>query len=383
MTAIACIDDLQALARRRLPRMFHDQLESGSWTQSTLRANTLSMQSLQFRQRIARDIEDRDTEVELLGSKVRMPVAISPTGLPGLLHPDGELALARAATNFGIPCGLSIASSHSLEAVRQVSDGPLWLQMSILKDESFMRGLIERAQSQQCAALILTMDYHVVGQRHCDLRHGLTLPPRPTLAARLDMLSKLRWCWRMRRQAPMFGNIIGHAKGVNDLNDFMRWYVGQFELKLDWHHIEWVKRHWGGPLIVKGVLDPEDARNAINAGADAVSVSNHGGRQLDGAPATLEALPPIAAAVGHTGTVLLDGGVRSGQDVLRALAMGARGVLLGRAPLYGLAASGEEGVRCALDLMHKEMDLTLAMCGCKAARDFGMEHLWKTPESAA
>jgi L-lactate dehydrogenase (cytochrome) len=384
MSTIACVADMRALACRRLPRMFFDYVDGGSWSQSTLHANTRAMQSPRVRQRIGVDISRRDTSAELLGCKARLPVAIAPTGMAGLLHPEGELALARAAAGFGVPFGLSIASSYSLEAVRAVSQGSLWLQMSVLKDEPFMRQLIDRAREQRCAALILTMDFHVAGQRHSDTRHGLTLPPRPRPAALLNMARKPRWLWRMRRRAPLFGNIIGHASGVHDMNGFLRWYAGQFEQKLGWHHVEWVKKHWQGPLIVKGVLDAQDAQRAMDAGADALSVSNHGGRQLDGAPATLEVLPEIAAAVAGRCTVLLDGGVRSGQDILRCLALGAHGVLVGRAPLYGLAAQGAPGVRKVRDLLHQETDLTLALCGCAAARDFSAANLWPSsiPPSA-
>ncbi len=383
MTAITCVADMRALACRRLPRMFFDYVDGGSWSQSTLHANTRAMESVRLRQRIGVDISRRETATELLGSKARLPVAISPTGMAGLLHPDGELALARAAAGFGVPFGLSIASSHSLEAVRAASPGSLWLQLSVLKDERFMRQLIERAREQRCAALILTMDFHVAGQRHSDIRHGLTLPPRPRPAALANLARKLRWTWRMRRRAPLFGNIIGHAAGVNDMDSFRHWYAGQFELKLGWHHVEWVKRHWQGPLIVKGVLDAHDARRAIDAGADALSVSNHGGRQLDGAPATLEVLPEVAAAASGRCAVLLDGGVRSGQDILRTMALGAHGVLLGRAPLYGLAAQGERGVRRVLEILRQETDLTLALCGCTSARDFSAGNLWSPSTPAA
>lgn len=376
MAPVTCVADMRALAARRLPRMFLDYLECGSWTESSVAANARAFSKVQLRQRVGRDISTRRTAVRLLGTDASMPAAISPTGLSGLLHPEGELAMARAAASCGIPYALSIASSHSLEAVRRVSAGPLWLQISLLKDRAFMTQLIERARIADCAALVLTLDFHVAGQRHCDVRNGLSLPPKPSPRALLDLLCKWRWLWRMRQRAPMFGNVIGHAQGVDDMPSFQRWYAGQFELGISWRHVAWVKKQWGGPLIVKGILDADDARHALDAGADAISVSNHGGRQLDGAPAALDVLPEIVAALGPQATVLLDGGVRSGQDMLKALGMGAKGVLLGRAPLYGLAAQGEAGVRTVLTLMQKEMDLTLAMCGCNDVRDFSRAHLY-------
>jgi L-lactate dehydrogenase (cytochrome) len=373
---VTSVADMRALARRRLPRMAFDYVEGGSWTESTARANVQAFQRVRFRQRIAHDIAVRTTQTTLLNSPARMPAAISPTGMAGLLHPEGELAVARAAAAFGIPYSLSIASSHSLEAVRAASAGTLWMQLSVLKDTAFMRHLIERAREQGCAALILTMDFHVAAPRHADARNGLSLPPRPRPAALLNMLGKPRWLWRMRRRAPLFGNIIGHAQGVRDMHSFLAWYAGQFELSLGWRHVEWVKCHWQGLLIVKGVLDADDARRAFDAGADAISVSNQGGRQLDDAPASLQVLPEIVAAAGSRGTVLLDGGIRSGQDVLKALGLGARGVLLGRAPLYGLGAQGEPGVRTVLDVLHQEMDLTLALCGCPDVSEFSRDNLW-------
>ncbi|MDR2154211.1 MAG: alpha-hydroxy-acid oxidizing protein [Burkholderiaceae bacterium] len=373
---------MRALALRRLPRMVFDYVDGGSWAESTLRANTQAFESVRFRQRVCRDVSARTTQTTLLNSPAQIPAAISPTGMLGLLHPEGELAVARAAAAFGIPYSLSIASSHSLEAVRAASNGELWMQLSVLKDTAFMQGLIERARTQRCAALILTLDFHVAAPRHRDARNGLGLPPRPRPAALLNLLCKPRWLWRMRRRAPLFGNIMGHARGVSDMPSFLNWYKGQFELNLGWHHVEWVKRHWRGALIVKGILEPDDARRAFDAGADAVSVSNQGGRQLDGAPSALEVLPEIVAAAGSRRPVFLDGGIRAGQDILKALGLGARGVLLGRAPLYGLGACGERGVRAVLDILRDEIDLTLAMCGCPDASGFSRRNLRTEPPFA-
>lgn len=376
MSIVTCVEDLQAMARRRLPRLVSDYVESGSWTESTVRANLQALADVRLRQRVARNIEVRDTSAVLAGTPSRLPAAISPTGLSGLLHPQGEMAMARAAAAADIPYSLSIASSYSLEQVRQVTDGPLWMQLSVVKDEHFLHGLIERAREQRCAALILTLDFHVAAVRRSDLRNGFRLPMRPTWPLVKDLLTHPGWCWSMRRRPPVFGNIIGHARGVTDMASFGRWYQGQFELALGWHHVEAIKRRWQGPLIVKGILDPDDARQALDAGADAVSVSNQGGRQLDGAPGSAEVLPAVVDAVGKRMDVLLDGGIRTGQDIVKACALGARGVLLGRAPLYGLGACGEAGVRRVLALLREELDLTLALCGCPVARELGREHLW-------
>lgn len=382
MIAATCVEDMRELARRRLPRMFFDYLEGGSWTQSTARANARALQSIRFRQRVGCDVSARDTSVSVLGTAARIPAVIAPTGLSGLLHPDGELAVACAAAAFGIPYCLSVASSHSLEAVRRASNGTLWMQLSLFRDRSFVQRLIERAKEQEVAALVLTMDFHVIGQRHADTRNGLRFPLRPSTRAMLDLLTKWRWCWSMRRRPPVFGNIIGHADGVSGMADLAAWHAEQFELALNWTLVEWIKTLWQGPLVVKGILDAEDARHALDAGADAIGVSNHGGRQLDGAPAAIEVLPFVVDAVGGRAPVFMDGGIRSGQDILKAMALGARAVLLGRAPLYGLGAMGAPGVRRVLEILQTDIDLTLAMCGSASARDFDRTHLWETQPTA-
>ena len=378
MQEIQCVEDARRLARRRVPKMFYDFVDSGSWTESTYRANEQAFTGIRLRQRIGKDIEQRSTETELFGAASALPLAVAPTGLAGFVWPDGEILCARAARRFGVPYSLSIGSVCSLEEVRRHSDGALWMQISLLKDRDFLERLIQRAREAACGALILTMDYHVAGQRHCDARNGLALPPRRSLRQLTGLLSSPAWCMAMLRTRNRgFGNVIGHAKGVHDLHSFARWHAEQFELKLNWRLVEEVKRLWEGPLIVKGVLDPEDARLAVAAGADAIVISNQGGRQLDGAPPTIEVLPAIVDAVGDQTTVLMDGGVRSGQDISRACALGARGVLAGRAILYGMAAAGEDGVHRILEILRAEMLATMAFCGAKRVTELSNSHLYQ------
>lgn len=383
---IYCVEDARRLARGRVPKMFYDFVDSGSWTESTYKANEQAFAGIRFRQRVGRDIEHRGTQTSLLGAASTIPLAIAPMGLAGLVWADGEILCARAAARFGVPYSLSIGSVCPLEEVRRCTDGTLWMQVSLLKDREFLQRLIQRAKDAGCAALILTLDYHVAGQRHCDARNGLSLPPRLSLRQLADMLSSPAWCMAMLKTRHRgFGNVIGHAAGVHDLETFARWHAEQFELKLGWGLVEWIKRIWDGPLIVKGILDSEDARHAVAAGADAIVVSNQGGRQLDGAPPTIEVLPEIVDAVGRETTVLLDGGVRSGQDIVRACALGARGVLAGRAILYGMAAAGEAGVLRVLEIMKSEMLATLAFCGVNEAVELDGTHLWmgRPPELRA
>ena len=364
MQSILCVEDARRIARRRIPRMFYDFVDSGSWTGSTYHANEQAFAAIRLRQRVGKNIEHRSTRTQLLGSDCTLPLAIAPTGLAGFVWADGEILCARAAHRFGVPYILSIGSVCSLEEVRRHTQGPLWLQVSLLKDRKFLQGLVERARQARCAALILTLDYHVAGQRHCDARNGLSLPPRISPRQLADMLSAPAWCAAMLRTRNRgFGNVIGHAQGVHDLPSFAQWHSNQFELNIGWDQVEWLKRIWGGPLIVKGILDREDALHAVSAGADAIVVSNQGGRQLDGAPPTIEMLPEIADAAGAHTEVLIDGGIRSGQDIMRACALGARGVLAGRAILYGMAAAGEDGVSRILAILRAEMLSTMAFCG--------------------
>jgi len=364
MPVITNIEDLRVLAQRRVPRMFYDYADSGSWTEGTYRANENDFAKIKLRQRVAVNIEQRSTASRMVGVDVAMPVAIAPTGLTGMQHADGEILAAKAAQAFGIPFTLSTMSICSIEDIAANTTKPFWFQLYVMRDRDFIERLIDRAKAAQCGALVLTLDLQILGQRHKDLKNGLTAPPKPTLANLINLATKPRWCLGMlgtkRRQ---FGNIVGHVKGVADMSSLGEWTAGQFDPRLNWNDVEWVKRRWGGKLILKGIQDVEDARLAVNSGADALIVSNHGGRQLDGAQSSIEALPAIAAAVASKIEVHMDGGIRSGQDVLKALALGAKGTYIGRAMLYGLGAMGEEGVRKALEIIHRELDLTMAFCG--------------------
>jgi L-lactate dehydrogenase (cytochrome) len=361
---ITCIEDLRALAQRRVPRMFYDYADSGSWSEATYRANESDFQKIKLRQRVAVNMENRSTAVPLLGKTATMPVALAPTGLTGMQHADGEILAARAAEAFGVPFTLSTMSICSIEDVAAHTTQPFWFQLYLMRDRSFIERLIERAKAARCSALVLTLDLQIVGQRHKDLKNGLSAPPRLTLPNLLNMMSKPRWCWGMLgTQRRQFGNIVGHVKGVEDMRSLTQWTGQQFDPRLSWEDVAWVRQRWGGKLILKGILDAEDARLAAQTGADALVVSNHGGRQLDGAPSSIAALPAIVEAVGPDMEVWMDGGIRSGQDVLKAWALGARGTLIGRAFLYGLGALGEAGVRQALQIIHKELDLSMAFCG--------------------
>ena len=365
MRVMTCIEDLRVLAQKRVPRMFYDYADSGSWTEGTYRANSEDFQKIKLRQRVAVNIENRSTRSTMIGQPVAMPVAIAPTGLTGMQHADGEILAARAARQFGIPFTLSTMSICSIEDVAAATGRhPFWFQTYVMKDRDFILRLIDRAKAANCSALVITLDLQVMGQRHKDIRNGLSTPPRLTLPNLLDMMRKPRWVLGMlgtRRHG--FGNIVGHAKSVSDLSSLSAWTQEQFDPTLNWSDLEWLKQRWGGKLILKGIQDVEDARLAVNSGADALIVSNHGGRQLDGAPSSISALPAIAAAVGDKIEVHMDGGIRSGQDVLKARALGARGTYIGRAFLYGLGALGEAGVTRALQLIHKELDITMAFCG--------------------
>ncbi|MBK7458064.1 MAG: alpha-hydroxy-acid oxidizing protein [Betaproteobacteria bacterium] len=364
MTVITNIEDLRVLAKKRVPRMFYDYADSGSWTESTYRANESDFQRIKLRQRVAVNMENRSTATTMVGVDVQMPVAIAPTGLTGMQHADGEILAAKAAEAFGIPFTLSTMSICSIEDIAAQTRAPFWFQLYVMRDRDFIERLIDRAKAARCGALMLTLDLQILGQRHKDLKNGLSAPPKLTLPNILNMMTKPRWCLGMlgtsRRQ---FGNIVGHVKGVGDMGSLSEWTAKQFDPQLNWGDVEWIKKRWGGKLILKGIQDVEDARLAADSGADALIVSNHGGRQLDGAQSSIEALPAIVAAVGSRIEVHMDGGIRSGQDVLKAWALGARGTYIGRAFLYGLGALGEEGVNKALQIIHKELDLTMAFCG--------------------
>ena len=364
MPPITCIEDLRLLARRRVPRMFYDYADSGSWTESTYRANEADFQSIKLRQRVAVNMENRSTRTTMIGHEVAMPVALAPTGLTGMQHADGEILAARAAEAFGVPFTLSTMSICSIEDIAAHTQAPFWFQLYMMRDRSFMERLIDRAKAAKCSALMLTLDLQILGQRHKDIRNGLSAPPKPTLANMINLVTKPRWCLGMlgtRRR--YFGNIVGHVSGVEDVSSLSAWTAQQFDPALNWRDVEWVKNRWGGKLILKGIMDARDAQLAAQSGADALIVSNHGGRQLDGAPSSISALPAIADEVGSKIEVWMDGGIRSGQDVLKAVALGAKGTLIGRAFLYGLGALGEEGVAKCLQLMRNELDITMAFCG--------------------
>ncbi len=364
MTVITTIEDLRVLAEKRVPRMFYDYADSGSWTESTYRANQSDFQKIKLRQRVAVNMEGRSTATTMIGQNVAMPVAIAPTGLTGMQHADGEILAARAAQKFGVPFTLSTMSICSIEDVAKHAGEGFWFQLYVMKDRPFIERLIDRAKAANCSALVLTLDLQILGQRHKDLKNGLSAPPKLTLANMFNIATKPRWALGMlgtpRRQ---FGNIVGHVSGVADMSSLSSWTASQFDPCLNWGDVEWIQKRWGGKLILKGIQDVEDAKLAVQSGADALIVSNHGGRQLDGAQSSIEALPAIVSEVGHQIEVHMDGGIRSGQDVVKAYALGAKGVYIGRSMLYGLGAMGEEGVTKALEIIHKELDLTMAFCG--------------------
>ncbi len=380
MTVICDIHDLQKIARRRVPRMFFDYADSGSWTESTYRANERDFRDILLRQRVAVDITNRSVESEMIGQQVAMPVALAPVGLTGMQHPDGEIKAARAAEKFGVPFTLSTMSICSIEDVAENTSKPFWFQLYVMKDRDFIGRLIDRAKDAGCGALMLTLDLQILGQRHKDIRNGLSAPPKPTLNAALQVLSRPRWCLNMlttRRHT--FRNIVGHAKGVGDLSSLSSWTAEQFDPKLAWKDIDWIRERWGGKFILKGILDPDDAKMAAKTGADAIVVSNHGGRQLDGAPSSISMLPAIVDAVGGDIEIHFDGGIRSGQDVLKAICLGADAAYLGRAYIYGLGAYGEAGVTQALEIIHKELDTTMALCGERDVHKLGHHNLLHPP----
>ena len=365
MTVITNIEDLRVLAEKRVPRMFYDYADSGSWTEGTYRSNESDFQKILLRQRVAINMDKRSTASSMIGQPVAMPVALAPVGLTGMQHADGEILAARAAKEFGVPFTLSTMSICSLEDVaEETGRHPFWFQVYVIRDRGFIERLIERARAANCSALVLTLDLQIIGQRHKDLKNGLSAPPKMTLANILNMMTKPRWGLGMlgtKRRG--FRNIIGHVKGIEDMGSLSQWTASQFDPTLNWNDVEWIKKRWGGKLILKGIQDVEDARLAVSAGADALIVSNHGGRQLDGAQSSICALPPIVDAVGKQIEVHMDGGVRSGQDVLKARALGAQGVYIGRSYIYGLGAMGQAGVTKSLQIIHKELDTTMALCG--------------------
>ncbi len=370
MPVITTINDLKRLHKRRTPKMFYDYCESGSWTEQTFRENTSDFDKIRLRQRIAVDMSNRTTASQMIGEDVTMPVALAPVGLTGMQRADGEIKAARAAEKFGVPFTLSTMSICSIEDVAEHTEKPFWFQLYVMRDEEYVDNIIERAKRAGCSALVLTLDLQILGQRHKDLKNGLTAPPKLTPPVLLDLSTKWRWGIEMlQTKRRTFGNIVGHAKGIENMNSLHTWTAEQFDPRLDWEKIRILKKKWGGKLILKGILDVGDAKMAAEVGADAIVVSNHGGRQLDGALSSIRMLPSIMRAVGDKVEVHLDSGIRSGQDVLKALALGAKGVMIGRAYIHGLGAMGEKGVTTALEVIQKELDITMALCGKRDVKD--------------
>jgi L-lactate dehydrogenase (cytochrome) len=376
MPIITCIDDLKQIHRRKVPKMFWDYCESGSYTEQTFGENSSDFHKIRLRQRVARDLSGRTTDTTMMGRKVAMPVALSPVGSCGMQSADGEIKAARAAEAFGVPFTLSTFAICSIEDIAAHTKAPFWFQLYVMRDEDFVDGLIERARKAGCDALVLTLDLQILGQRHKDIKNGLTAPPKMTPRNLLDMALHPAWSYGMAMtKRRTFRNVVGHAKGVVSLRDLNAWSNENYDPQLDWGKVRKLRDKWGGKLILKGILDAEDARMALDVGADGILVSNHGGRQLDGALSTIRSLPQVVRAVGDQIEVYLDGGIRSGQDVLKALAMGAKSTFIGRSFLYGLGAMGQPGVTRALEVIQKEIDITMALCGVQHAREFSREHV--------
>ncbi|MEO0863260.1 MAG: alpha-hydroxy acid oxidase [Pseudomonadota bacterium] len=362
--AITNIDDLKRIHARRVPRMFYDYAESGSWTEQTFRENTSDFSEIYLKQRIAVDMAGRSTKAQMIGQDVAMPVALAPVGLLGMQSADGEIKAAKAAEKFGVPFTLSTMSICSIEDVAEHTSQPFWFQVYTLKDDDFMARLMDRARAAHCSAIVITVDLQIMGQRHKDIKNGLSAPPKITLSSVLNLATKLRWGLEMlQTKRRFFGNIVGHAAGVTDPGSLTSWTAEAFDQSLDWDRVKQLMDMWGGKVVLKGILDEEDAVKAAEIGADAVVVSNHGGRQLDGAMSAIRRLEPIVKAVGDRCEVWMDSGIRSGQDILKATALGAKGVMVGRSYVYGLGAMGEAGVTKALEVLHKELDLSMALCG--------------------
>lgn len=377
MSIITNIEDLRVLHEKRAPRMFYDYADSGSWTEGTYRSNETEFSKIKFRQRVAINIDNRSIASTMLGLPVSMPVALAPVGMTGMQYADGEILAAKAAKEFGLPFCLSTMSICSMEEVAKHTKHPFWFQLYVMRDKKFVSSLIERAKAANCSALVVTLDLQILGQRHKDLKNGLSAPPKPTIGNMINLLTKPRWCLGMiQTKNRQFGNIVGHVDGVDDMSSLGAWTASQFDPSLDWNEVAQIKKQWGGKLILKGIMDPEDAKLAVAVGADAIIVSNHGGRQLDGAPSTIEALPAIVDAVGSQVEIWLDSGIRSGQDVIKALALGATGTLIGRSYIYGLGAMGQAGVTKALEIIAKELDLTMAFCGLKDVRQVNQSILY-------
>ena len=376
LSKMTCIEDLRRVAKRKVPKMFYDYVASGSWTETTLRENSSDFDPIKFRQRVLVNMEGRSLATKMIGQDVHMPLAIAPTGFTGMMHADGEILAAKAAEKFGVPFSLSTMSICSIEQVAEKTSKPFWFQLYVMRDREFMENLIKRAKEAKCSALILTADLQVLGQRHRDIKNGLSAPPKPTLLNMLDLALRPQWGLGMLGTRNWtFGNIVGHAKNVSDLSSLSSWTAEQFDPRLSWDDVARIKDLWGGKIIIKGIMTAEDAEKAAQSGADALIVSNHGGRQLDGALSTIEVLPEIVQAVGSKIEVWLDSGIMSGQDVLKAMALGAKGTMIGKAFLYGLGAYGEDGVRRCLEIIYNEMDTTMAFCGHTDIKKVGTDIL--------
>ncbi len=376
MPVITNIEDLKRIYERRVPRMFYDYCESGSWTEQTFRDNSSDFDDIRLRQRVAVDMTGRTTSSKMIGQDVTMPVALAPVGLTGMQCADGEIKAARAARDFGVPFTLSTMSINSIEDVAEATKAPFWFQLYTMRDQDYVSRLIQRAKDANCSALVITLDLQILGQRHKDLKNGLSAPPKLTLKTMANLATK--WAWGIEMLSAKrrnFGNIVGHVEGISDASSLGSWTAEQFDHALDWNKIAKLKEQWGGKVILKGILDADDARMAAKVGADAIVVSNHGGRQLDGALSSIRMLPEILDAVGDQVEVHLDSGIRSGQDVLKALAMGAKGTYIGRAFIYGLGAMGQKGVTTALEVIQKELDTTMALCGETAVTDLNRKNL--------
>jgi len=376
MQKITTIEDLRVKYKAKVPKMFYDYTESGSWTQQTLKDNSSDFKLLKLRQKVAVDMSNRTTKSTMVGNEVTMPVALAPVGLTGMQSADGEIKAAKAAERFGIPYTLSTMSICSIEDVAKNTNSPFWFQLYVMKDEDFLSAIIERARNANCSALVLTLDLQLLGQRHLDIKNGLSVPLKISLRNLIDAATKPIWCAQMlQTRRKSFGNIVGHVKGVTNVSSLMEWTANQFDLTLDWTAVKKIKKMWGGKIILKGILDTDDAKRAEQCGVDAIIISNHGGRQLDGASSSIRMLPDILDAVSSDLEIHLDGGIRSGQDVLKAIALGAKGTYIGRSYIYGLGAAGERGVMKALDIIHKELDMTMALCGHRDIKDLSRDNL--------
>jgi L-lactate dehydrogenase (cytochrome) len=384
MTPIACIADLHDLAKRRVPRAFFEYAISGSYNEETLRANRTDLEAIKLRQRILIDVDKRDLSTTIVGQKASLPIALAPIGLLGMQRGDGEILAAKAANAAGVPFTLSTMSVCSIEQVAEATAAPFWFQVYVIRDRAFIEDLIRRAKAANCSALVLTLDLQILGQRHRDVRNGLTVPPQVRLSNVIDIATKPRWIWSiLNSRSKTFGNLAGHVKGMENVNSLAQWTASQFDPTLSWKDVAWIRKLWPGKLILKGIMDVEDAKLAAKSGADALVVSNHGGRQLDGAASSISMLPQIADAVGKDIEIMFDGGVRCGQDIMRALALGAKSCMVGRAYVYGLGAAGEAGVAKAIDILRKELDVTMALCGVRNVSEIGPQVLVNPPQAAA